>query len=181
MQEIWKPIMGYEDRYQISNRGNVKSLSRVDKLNRPIDEKLLTLVVNAHGYSQVALHKNGRKTIKVHRLVAEHFIPNLDNKPCINHINGVKTDNRVENLEWCTPSENQKHRFRVLGHKNKMSDENKKQLILAHNKRVLCVELNKEFDSAKNASLWMGKHEKTISYCICNNKKCGGYTWRYVG
>jgi hypothetical protein len=107
--EVFKTIKGFEN-YEISNLGNVKSLN----YNRTKKEKLLKKCNDSDGYEVVILcNKLGKKTLKVHRLVALHFIDNEDNKKEVNHINGIKTDNRIENLEWCTASENQIHAYKI--------------------------------------------------------------------
>ena len=107
--EIWKDIKGYEGVYQISNTGLVKSLSRALIRGRGglyiLPEKLLKIKVNRGGYQVVHLRTNKNWYPTVHKLVAEAFIPNPENKQTVNHINGVKTDNKVENLEWATHSE----------------------------------------------------------------------------
>ena len=115
--EIWKDIKGYEGKYQISNLGNVKSVYR--KVNhryrgkektRTIYEKILKKAVNRFGYEYVCLtDKSKGKKLKVHRLVAEAFIPNPLNKKTVNHIDGNKSNNCVDNLEWSTYLENQHH------------------------------------------------------------------------
>ena len=103
MEEIWKPIKDYEGLYEVSNLGRVKSLN----YRGTGKEKILKNIENSKGYFQVGLVKFGKqKVFKVHRLVAEAFIPNPENKPCIDHINTVKSDNRVENLRWVTYKEN---------------------------------------------------------------------------
>lgn len=92
-KEEWRPIRGYESLYEVSNYGNVRSINRRIELKQETTEK---------GYKRVWLIKDGKgQHKKVHRLVAEAFIPNPDNLPQINHISGDKSDNRVCNLEWC--------------------------------------------------------------------------------
>lgn len=104
MREIWKDIEGYEGLYQISNLGRVKSFKRYS------EGKILKARKVTKGYLQVTLLKNGKgKNKKVHRLVAQAFIMNPNNCPQVNHINGNKTDNTVQNLEWVTNKENVQH------------------------------------------------------------------------
>ena len=102
-EEIWKPIKDFEGYYEVSNMGRVRSLN----YKRTGKEKILKNIGDYKGYLEIVLTKNGKqKQFKVHRLVAEAFIPNPENKPCIDHINTVKSDNRVENLRWVTYKEN---------------------------------------------------------------------------
>lgn len=106
--EIWRDIEGFEGLYQVSNKGKVKRLKGYQcKKERELKNKQ-----DKYGYHYVILSKEGKaKTLKMHRIVAKEFIPNLDNKPLINHIDGIKTNNHASNLEWCTSSENIKHAF----------------------------------------------------------------------
>jgi len=123
--EIWKDVVGYEGLYQVSNIGNVKRIAGSKSVNSK--EKLLTSQKIKKGYLRVALTKNSFVKWKlIHVLVLEAFLGKPDFcKAQVNHKNGIKTDNTIENLEWCTQSENQKHMFYVLGvnHCKRMLDE----------------------------------------------------------
>jgi hypothetical protein len=112
MEEIWKDIDGYEGFYQVSNYGRVRSLDRfVKRLGFPfkVSGKVMRQT-KQNGYPHISLTKDGQlKRAKVHRLVALAFIPNPNQKPCINHIDSVRHHNYPSNLEWCTHSENTRH------------------------------------------------------------------------
>lgn len=114
--EEWRPVVGYEGIYEVSDCGNVRMVERITKMfmflqnkyvDRKIKPKIKSKCKDKDGYELVNLKKEGKhKPGKVHRIVAEAFIPNPENKPYIDHINGIRYDNRVENLRWCTQKEN---------------------------------------------------------------------------
>jgi hypothetical protein len=106
MEEVWKDVKGFEDLYQVSNLGNVKRLIS----QRVFAERLIGRTIDRYGYVKRVLSKDGKNNyFTEHRLVAIAFIDNPYNKATVNHINGIKTDNRVENLEWNTTIENHQH------------------------------------------------------------------------
>lgn len=112
--EVWKVIKDYPN-YLISSLGNVYSLNK---------KRILKLQTDKNGYKVTALiNEKGRKLLKVHRLVAQNFISNKKNKQQVNHKNGDKSDNRVQNLEWTTPSENVKHSYDKLGRKPNINSQ----------------------------------------------------------
>lgn len=117
MNEKWKAIEGYEGRYEISNLGKVKSLPKRKGKGRGYirPTQMMTLAKDKNGYYVIGLRKYRQKKclLKVHRLVAKAFIPNPENKPQINHKNGVKDDNKVGNLEWVTSGENCRHAYKT--------------------------------------------------------------------
>ena len=127
--EIWKPVKGYEGLYEVSSLGNVRSLDRYVMLGNHGNQycllkgKPIKAFLDSKGYLMADLCKNGqRKLHLVHRLVAEAFISNPNNLPCIDHINTIKTDNRVENLRWCSYKENSNNPLtieHIISRKNK--------------------------------------------------------------
>ena len=134
--------------------------------------------LNPKGYPMCQLMINKEiKGFSVHRLIAETFIPNPENKPQVNHINGIKTDNRVENLEWCTQSENILHAFKLgLITRPKGKDHH-------HSKSVRCIETNKIYDTLLEAARDTNSHHSAI-LGVCNKKygrkTAAGYHWEWV-
>lgn len=147
MEEIWKDIKGYEGKYKVSSFGNIFSL----KSNR-----LLSPHTNKRGYVYIVFGDNGKeKGFRVHRLVAEAFIPNPENKPHVNHIDHVKNNNNVNNLEWCTVKEN--IQASVLAGKNGHKGEKNATAILSDQTvREICILLQqgeRDVDVAKKYSV----------------------------
>ncbi len=118
-QEVWIDIEKLEGKYQVSDMGNIKTIGRYSHAQyskRWISEGLKNQNKDRDGYPQVCLSFSPKKRrYAVHRLVALYFVPNPKNKPQVNHLNGIKTDNRAVNLEWCTSQENVIHFHEVLG------------------------------------------------------------------
>lgn len=125
--ECFKPILGYESLYHISNHGRVKSLAKVDCMGRKYPERIITAKKSSNTYLFYQLSKDGVKKMHLaHRLVASAFIPNPEDKPCVNHKDGIRTNNIPENLEWSTYSENNKHMYdelNVVSCKRKLTED----------------------------------------------------------
>jgi len=170
--EVWRPINGYEELYAVSNMGRVKMIGRkwlrtddIGVSERINLERIMPAFLSHNGYHRVALYKDKKvKKYQLHRLVAQEFIPNPENKKEINHINGVKLDNIPENLEWCTRQENAIHACRT-GLMKPM-----KGGINANAKRILCTTLGLEFSCLPEAEEVLGINRSGISKVI-NNKK----------
>jgi DNA-binding transcriptional regulator YiaG len=140
--EIWKDIQGYEGNYKVSSLGRVKSIKK-NKIT------LLKFRNNGKGYNVSALYLNGsRKDLKVHRLVALSFLDNPKNKSQVNHKNGIKSDNRLINLEWCNQSENTIHSYKNGLQKMKLSE--KEVLEIRSNCVLTQKDLSKKYNISKS-------------------------------
>lgn len=170
--EIWKDIVGYEGCYQVSNLGRVKSLNYLQKGK----EQILKAQVVSCGYFAVTLSKEGKsKTHTIHRLVAKTFIDNPDNLPQVNHKDEDKTNNRVENLEWCSAEYNVNYGSRTKRQSESQTNYPK------FSKRVLCLETGKIYPSTMQVQRELGFANTAIS-SACNGKlkQAYGFHWKYI-
>lgn len=179
--EIWKDINGYEGYYQISNYGNARSLDRQVGCRwgglRDYGGKSLLTETTKDGYQRIVFMRDAiKERFLVHRIVAEAFIPNPENKPYVNHIDGDKSNNYFGNLEWCTNSENVLHADR-----NGLRDMSTHQP--SNSKGVRCIDNGMEFASTTKAVKWLGRNKNSvavISRAIKNDGKAYGYKWEYL-
>lgn len=188
----WRPVKGYEAEYIVSNRGEVWSIR---------NHRLLALKRTPTGYLRIALSVEGkRRDVYVHRLVAEAFIPNLEGKPTVNHINEVKDDNRVENLEWATFSEQNTHGTRVarvvantdwkersqkMDYSKIAQKHNYETMNAAQMRRVVQKDKGgnvlRVFDSIGQAARATNASTGHIwECCIGRRKSCKGSVWNYA-
>lgn len=174
MEETWKPVKGYEKYYEVSNTGNVRSLDRAirsetlfgknknfikkGRILKPRTSKSKGLTT---GYYRVML--NGKNKC-VHKIVAEAFIPNPENKPQVDHIDSDISNNSVTNLRWVTPKEN----------------NNNPKTLEKKRRKVLCVTLNKVYDSVTQAIKQTNTTSNTLYYSANTNTKKGKYLWRWI-
>ena len=178
-QEIWKPVVGLEDRYEVSNTGRCRRKERYItdrngkikhiKLHemRPVKDEYVEFVLK-HNDSKQHLHT-------AHRMVAEAFIPNPDNLPCVNHKDEDKYNNSVDNLEWCTYSYNASYK----GNARRVGEKLRGKV--THNsKRVLCVEDNKMFDSMSRCQTYYGISYKMLRKILNTSSSYRGLTFKTI-
>lgn len=171
--EVWKEIIGFE-KYKISNYGRILGCNG----------NILKFGKSHNGYQTISLYNKGVKvTPRINRLVGLYFIPNPENKPQINHIDGIKTNNHVDNLEWCTISENVIHSIHILGQKRyefehkKYGDSPRATKVLQYSKNN---EFIKEYGSISEAKLITNISATAIvNCCVGLSNSSGGYIWKY--
>lgn len=180
MQEIWKPVKNYENLYEVSNTGKIKSLS----YNHQKTPKIMKPTINSAGYYKVELYKNGKSNIfSIHRLVAESFIENPNNYPCVNHIDCNKKNNNVSNLEWVTHKQNSYHAMQNgLYVQPPLKGKHGKDNPLC--KPILQYDTDGNFVklwySATEASLAFNCKSTTICSCLNGRLKTAkGFVWKY--
>lgn len=194
-REEWRPIKGYEGLYEVSSFGRVRSLDRIVSGRNGSQRNLKGAIMSyscTSVYPKVTLYNGKSKTFSVHRLVAEAFIPNPDNLPCVNHRNEQPDCNYPDNLEWCNTkynlnygTHNKKISLSKKGHRH--SPETRKKLCQAQEKkRIPVIQFSiegkwlGEFESLTAAALSTGVNHRNIRLC-CRGERhtAGGYVWKY--
>lgn len=180
MEELWKDIEGYEGKYQISNMGRLKALAKPSKgygYKYAVD-RIIKPVKCTNGYYEAQLHVNGKtKIFLMHRLVAKHFIPNPDNLPQVNHKDEDISNNRVDNLEWCTPKYNANY-----GARNEKCREGNRRFFkpvyqIDKDCRMVIRWWECTNDAAKKLNICP---EQIARVCKGKNITAGGFIWRYA-
>ena len=186
--EMWKSVIGYESRYEVSDLGSVRSSDRYSRHNTSKTGfilhkgQILKPYTSEKGYSKVDLGDGfgKRKSVSVHRLVAIAFIDNPMNYDQVNHIDGVKTNNHLDNLEWCNNSMNQVHAYaNGLNKPSPLAGKPKRPVYQIDKKTN---EIVARFDSVKEAGVALGmkKPSNIITVCKGNRPYAGGYKWQYA-
>ena len=178
MKEIWKPVVGYEGFYEVSNIGRVRSLSRIVECNdgrkRKIKDRTLKCSRNSGGYSGVTLHKDGcTKFVNIHRIVAEAFVPNPLEKEEVNHKDENPSNNHASNLEWVTHKENLNY-----GTRNERIAKANSKPVAQYTKDGAFI---KALASAAEVKRQLGfNHSNIIQVAKGNRKTACGFIWKYV-
>lgn len=160
MTEEWRDIRGYEGSYQVSNLGRVRSLDRYIPSRRYYRKGRIIQPFDNKGYNNTSLSLNKvTRTFCTHRLVAEAFIPNPDNKPCVNHVDGNKRNNLVSNLEWVTYSENTNHAIKLGLIDTSASAENGKKSVEVTGIPIICEDSGQVFECIQDALKTFGSDD----------------------
>ena len=166
MIEIWRPAVGFENKYEVSNFGRVRRIK-----NNTVS--IIAINNNRYGYATVHLSDKKSKRVSVHRLVAEAFVPNPNGKPQVNHKDGNKNNNRADNLEWVTASENIKHAY---------SSGLKRPSSGVPPRPIVCIETGKIYPSTWAVAREFGKTSQSGLYWALKNSKhrAWGFHWEYA-
>ena len=169
-EEIWLHIPDYIG-YQISNLGRVRSIDRdliySDGRKRHMPGRILKPVLTDNGYFRIALHQKGSyRSYYIHRLVAATFVANPENKPIVNHIDGNKSNNCAENLEWVTYGENNDHAVSIG--------------LCKHCTEIRCKETGKTYKSIRSAAKDLNLSHSSLAFALQNNKPIQGYSFEVV-
>lgn len=163
--EIWKPIKGYEEEYEVSSWGNVRSCDRKVNLRkthtRTVKGQMMQIQYTGKGYPSVLLSKNNKSiTHKISRLVGLHFVDNPENKPLTSNIDGDRSNCHYTNIKWCT-------------HKESFQDARDRGT-MNNNRKVHCPQLDRTFNSVKEAGETLGIDRGNISACVLGKRKIAG-------
>lgn len=180
---VWRKTHLSND-YEISDTGLVKSVDRYVNSKggskRLAPGRMLKFTENKDGYYNVGIHHNGEQHTKfVHQLVAEAFIPNPENKPCIDHVNGNRQDNRVENLRWCTIEEN--NAFEIARKRKSEAAFRRTDNKVKIRQYSLDGEVIKDYDSLRGIERDLGFNNSSILRCCQGKQKTAyGFKWSYL-
>lgn len=173
MENEFYPIPGYEGFYEINREGVVRSVDRIvlggrGEYNRIAKGSVKKNTLRKNGYYAIGLWKNNVQKIEnIHRILATIFIPNPNNLPGVNHIDGDKANNKLSNLEWCNQSYNVQHAYNTG--------------LTSRNKKIVCVETGRIFNSASEAARFVKGYQSAISACARGErKKAYGYHWSFL-
>lgn len=162
--EMWKDVIDWEDSYEVSNLGRIRTKFRMvngkaGPNSVPVYPKIKESYIDEDGYCRISLYEDGRTELRgVHQIVARAFLPNPDNLPQVNHLSGIKTDNRAENLEWATGTSNIQHSIAVG-----LRDPH------VYKRPVTCIDTNEQFDSVASLHRAIGGSYNEIVYILNSN------------